>query len=68
MNSVESEVIFRENLMEIRCQIDKCPFGMPPNSRCCFGEVAREDVVGPVKEYHQCKKSKMIVKIVVSAA
>ena len=63
-----SVVISSEDLMEIRCQIDKCPFGMPPNVRCCFGEVAREDIVKPVKEYHQCKKSKMLVKVIVSAA
>ena len=65
---MEEEVILPEDLVEIRCQIDKCPFGMPQNARCCFGEVAKEDITRPVKEYHRCRKSKVLVQVMVVPA
>ena len=68
MSNMESKLILPEDLLEIRCQIDKCPFGMPSNARCCFGEVAKEDIEKPIKAYHHCKKSKMLVIVVVPAA
>ena len=57
-----------EELMKIRCQIGKCPFGKPPHDRCCFGEVKKNDIKNPINAYHKCPKSGLLTPIIVTPA
>ena len=46
------------NYIEIRCQVEDCPYNMKKNQRCCFGEIDIDGRTEPVRERHKCERAK----------
>ena len=58
-----TEMVKADELLEIRCQENKCSFGKPPCDRCCFGTIELKDIEKPQTQYHKCRKSTMYVRV-----